>query len=41
LALHVYVADSALKVYDSLRNKGFSHEEIIENAAGAVFRRVY
>jgi len=29
------VADSALKVYDSLRNKGFSHEEIIENAAGA------
>jgi len=35
LALHVYVADSALKVYDSLRNKGFSHEEIIENAAGA------
>ncbi|WP_265446739.1 type I phosphomannose isomerase catalytic subunit [Acetivibrio straminisolvens] len=35
LALHIYVPDSALKVYDSLREKGISHEEIIKNAAGA------
>jgi len=34
-ALHIYVPDCALKVYYSLRDRGFSHEEIIENAAGA------